>query len=214
MCVENEVTNDDVQNNGNAKKARPKSVWEAINMIKGKKFRCPLSNANKLPRKFKIKNLQLEKVEDFMSEELLATNDPNAVYMEGFLWKYQPGFSQHFYQKYCVITPQGFQYFNNPIESSSCSNKPLMFIPLNKIASVMHVSVSIPEEKQIIAQNLRSPQNKPLALPKYQMELFIKGDGCEIAGFFTKDNRVDNARKLLTSTPNLVTESNGAKYQS
>ena len=137
--------------------------------------------------------------------------------MEGLVWKYQPGFSQHFFQKYCLLTLSGFQYYKSSAESISLSRKPLLFVPINEIAIIQHVNVSIPEERQAIAQHMRSPSYKPIKtiFPKYQMEVFIKYKGIGLSGQNSMDGRDQlipqslNASSPQFLNPSLLQSENG-----
>jgi hypothetical protein len=115
-------------------------------------------------------------VDDFVEQELLRTKDEDVAMFEGGLWRYAPGFAQHFFCKYCVITKSVFAYFQSKWKAYNGTALPLVAIALEDIKEVQRVEVVVPEEKQIMSQliNPKSQVKPPRTFPKYQMEIFLK----------------------------------------
>ncbi len=120
--------------------------------------------------------MQIESVGEFISQDLLETKDGNVSLFEGPMWKYKPGFAQHFFMKYCVVTKSAFVYFASKWKAYNSADKPLVAISLSDIEGVQRVSVPLPEEKQIVSQLKKSNASTkpPHSFPKYQMEIFLK----------------------------------------
>ncbi len=92
-----------------------------------------------------------------------------------------PGFAQHFYPKYCVVTKSAFVYYKNKWSAYHSKSKPLITILLSDIQLAQRIQVTIPEEKQVMAQQKRTKTpvdfNSIPNFPKFQLEVFLKEGG-------------------------------------
>jgi len=119
----------------------------------------------------------IERVDDFVSKEILKSEDKNVAVYGGTMWRYMPGFVKHFHPKYCLLTKSAFFYFENKQKALNKNPKPLAMILLSDIESAQRVKVSIPEEKQIINQQKKKTlfdYTPTCILPQYQFEIFLK----------------------------------------
>ena len=91
-----------------------------------------------------------------------------------------PGFTQHFYEKYCVITKSAFLYFKSKFEAYNQAAKPLAIILLNDVLSAQPVKVKLLEENQILLHHKRYKQpfeyNNTPSYPEFQFEIFLKNN--------------------------------------
>jgi len=114
----------------------------------------------------------------------LDAADENTIIFEGILWRYMPGFAQHFYPKYCIVTKSAFVYFKSKYTAYNQRGKPLMSIALSDIGQAQRVQVDIPEEKQVVASCLRSKKLIDLEalpnFPKHQLEVFLREGGVTV----------------------------------
>ena len=66
---------------------------------------------NRSSKKKEQKLIRINGIEDILSDEELNTTDPTVVLFEGPMQRYHPGFSKHFFPKWCQITKSHFLYF-------------------------------------------------------------------------------------------------------
>ena len=121
--------------------------------------------------------LDIENIKEFVNDEIWNTDNEFMPIYEGVLWRYMPGFVQHFHPRYCLITKSAFFYFEDKQKSLGNNPKPLVAISISSIESAQRVKVAIPEEKQIKEQYKKRHKLDYVPtsiLPRYQFEVFLK----------------------------------------
>jgi hypothetical protein len=82
------------------------------------------------------RNLTASKSEDHTFQCIPTTISLNIPIMEAYLFKYRPGFTQNYLERYCVATQKYFLYYNKEWAAYSPSNKPVICLPFQHINSV------------------------------------------------------------------------------
>eukprot|EP00826_Nyctotherus_ovalis_P050985 TRINITY_DN6325_c0_g1_i9.p1 TRINITY_DN6325_c0_g1~~TRINITY_DN6325_c0_g1_i9.p1 ORF type:complete len:227 (+),score=30.95 TRINITY_DN6325_c0_g1_i9:577-1257(+) len=156
----------------------PRSIAEALRIVQGKNPRRSLSISGPLQnyRPSTSHAQPIERVEDFVSEEVLASSNNCVPLYEGNMWRYMPGFVKHFHPRYCLLTKSTFFYFENKLKAMNGNPKPLAVIQVSDIESAQWVNVAIPEERQIMSQQrkTRTFDAATSGLPRYQFEIFLR----------------------------------------
>ena len=167
---------DSLQNKGKL------SVRKILTMLSEKdaidlKYRMGLLKINKtlFSNKEMLSEIALSKeftIDNVLTKELQQSLDPSLILFSGELYRYHPGFSEHFVKKFCVLTRANFSYYRNPCSKRNNSQNPLVSIPINLIHSVSPVNVEILELRK--NSNREKDKNFNPLETKYRFEIFLK----------------------------------------
>jgi hypothetical protein len=61
--------------------------------------------------------------------------------------KYKAGYNPTFINRWVQVTEKGFKFYKNRCNAITCSNKPLMAIPITAIKKVEKVNFELPFKK-------------------------------------------------------------------
>ncbi len=103
---------------------------------------------------------------DIVSSEKILSDDPDKVIYEDELLRFSPGLKQQYYPRWAQITKREFRCFKDRVASAEWLARPLISLPLHKIAKVERVSVKIGKERK--TKNSQNP---------FQFEIFML-DSC------------------------------------
>jgi len=119
---------------------------------------------------------QSKTIDELIPIEKMQTIGSNDVLYEGSIQRYHPGFSVHFFTKWCQITKSYFLYYKTQ-NDSKLNCRPLFILPLEFIKEINIVDVDIPELRKTKTADLLH-QSEVIEMPSY-FEIFLL-DGIDI----------------------------------
>ena len=143
-----------------------RKICKKMKPQKNLKLKCFDKKMGKQQMKNEANSLDIT---DFVNSSLLESDNENVVLFEGELYRYHPGFTVHYYKKFCQITKKEFRYFNQ--SNPKFNENPVLSVPLIFIESVKQVDFEIPEEK-ILKQ--KENYSNPHLRNMFQFEIYIK----------------------------------------